>query len=142
MVYDKVNRFILPLLFLHVPYQQYYTELAYLLCIALHGHSIDVNADNKKNRTKEVGLLIGSLGHAALLFVNKQPAGKPLVQLTFYLYRICTLAHYFTHVMQELLFSKNGRLALNMQIRFICSLLLLFFVVRSLYETMNNVIVS
>ncbi|XP_047957097.1 beta-galactosidase 8-like isoform X1 [Salvia hispanica] len=36
--------------------------------------SIDVNADNKKNRTKEVGLLIGSLGHAALLFVNKQPA--------------------------------------------------------------------
>ncbi|KAH6829037.1 beta-galactosidase 8 [Perilla frutescens var. hirtella] len=33
--------------------------------------SIDVD-DIKQNQTKEVGLLIGSLGHAALLFVNNQ----------------------------------------------------------------------
>ncbi|KAG6393980.1 hypothetical protein SASPL_144556 [Salvia splendens] len=36
--------------------------------------SIDIDADNKTNQMKEVGLLIGSLGHAALLFVNKQLA--------------------------------------------------------------------
>lgn len=52
-----------------------FIELAMVLCISLHG-SIDVDANNKQNQTKEVGLLIGSLGHAALLFLNNQLVGE------------------------------------------------------------------
>ncbi|KAK6124416.1 hypothetical protein DH2020_041836 [Rehmannia glutinosa] len=37
--------------------------------------SINMDTKIKQNQTKEVGLLIGSLGHAALLFVNKKLAG-------------------------------------------------------------------
>lgn len=56
-----------------------FIELAIILCITLHG-SIDVDADIKQNQTKEVGLLIGSLGHAALLFVNNRVVGEPYGQ--------------------------------------------------------------
>lgn len=35
-----------------------------------------MDANTMQNQTKEVGVLIGSLGHAALLFVNKRPVGK------------------------------------------------------------------
>ncbi|KAG8385614.1 hypothetical protein BUALT_Bualt03G0063400 [Buddleja alternifolia] len=40
-------------------------------------YTTSINMDEKieQNQTKEVGLLIGSLGHAALLFVNKQLVG-------------------------------------------------------------------
>ncbi|KAL3820568.1 hypothetical protein ACJIZ3_006481 [Penstemon smallii] len=37
--------------------------------------SINVNEKIKKNQTKEAGLLIGSLGHASLLFVNERLVG-------------------------------------------------------------------
>ncbi|XP_075486733.1 beta-galactosidase 6-like [Primulina tabacum] len=35
--------------------------------------SLIMDANTMQNKTKEVGVLIGSLGHAALLFVNKRP---------------------------------------------------------------------
>ncbi|XP_016511915.1 beta-galactosidase 6-like [Nicotiana tabacum] len=37
--------------------------------------SINVEENTKKRKTKELQLIIGSLGHAALVFVNKKPVG-------------------------------------------------------------------
>lgn len=38
--------------------------------------SINVEENTKKRKAKELQLIIGSLGHAALVFVNKKPVGN------------------------------------------------------------------
>lgn len=82
------------------PFQEDYfiisVEFAIIFCIGLYG-SINIDANIEQNQTKEVGLLIGSLGHAALLFVNKRLVGKPCMCSTISTYRWSLAISNFIH---------------------------------------------